>query len=109
MVIGVTDQSLSVAVDHPIERFQGDYESERRLVPSAQLPSYPQEQPAPVHPEENQPEDQEHSRSVEQGLVGIADDVERVLAEMGREAVRDETLPEPGHAVGGDRIHADHA
>ena len=90
-VVGIADQTLSLGVDDPVERCR----------------SYPQEQLAPIHPEQDQPEDQEHGRAVEQRLVRLAEDRERVLPQVDGQVPRDEALPEAGHAIGGDRVHAD--
>ena len=55
-------------------------------------PSDPQEQLPPVHPEEDEPEDQEHGRALEERLVRRAEEREDVTAEVGPEAARDEVF-----------------
>ena len=47
--------------------------------------SDPEKEPAAVHPKEKQPEDEQDGRAVKQRLIGGAEHLECVRAEMGQE------------------------
>ena len=67
-----------------------------------------QEELSTVHPEENQPEDEDDGAAGEERLVGLAEDLEDAFAQVPAQGIADKSLDRPAHAVDGDGVHADH-
>src|SRR5208282_2440316 len=55
--------------------------------------SDPQEQPAAIHPEEDEPEHRENGHTLEKGRVGSTQEIEGVPAEVRLQVVSDENFP----------------
>ena len=67
----------------------------------------PQEQLPPIHPEKDQPEDQQDGGALGHWGEGVAEEFEGVRAKMRFEGAGDEAFPQVRDAVGGDGVHAD--
>src|SRR4051812_5947759 len=70
--------------------------------------SYAQEDLSPVHPVENQPEDEEHRGAAKDGLEWWTEHEEGTVAKMPHERRGDEVLDRPAHHVHRDGVHSDH-
>jgi hypothetical protein len=68
----------------------------------------PQEDFPPVHPEQDEPGDEQGGRSVQERFVSITEECENFGAEVSAEIAVDEIVKEMVAAVGGNRVHADH-
>src|SRR3954469_2522670 len=67
-----------------------------------------QEDLAPVHPEQDRPEDEQDRKAAEDGFERRSQERERGGAEMADQGCADEMLDRPADHVDGDRIRPDH-
>src|SRR5438034_3036173 len=60
-----------------------------------------------IHPKQNQPKSEQDGQAVQEWLVGVSENPERVLSKMGREIFEDEAVEQMRDAISGDGVHAD--
>src|SRR5437016_3942124 len=60
-----------------------------------------------IHPKQNQPKGEQDRYAVQEWLVGVSENPERVLSKMGREIFEDEAVEQMRDAISGDGVHAD--
>src|ERR1700691_5885397 len=70
--------------------------------------SYAEEDFAPVHPQEEEPVDEQHGGAKQQGLQSRAEHKERLWPQVGEEAALNKFLPHVGNEVSGNRVCAEY-